>query len=115
MSRKHLVAAALAAGVGLGTGCMSSPCGNSCDRPGLFSRLGINGRRNAEVCSQPVMDGPMLEDCGPPCPPPCNGSAGMNGMLVPQPGLPPLGPPPRLVPRPQAPDMPYAPQNGSGY
>ncbi|HEY1860191.1 MAG TPA: hypothetical protein VGG61_07545 [Gemmataceae bacterium] len=115
MLRKSLAIAALAAGVGLSTGCMSSPC----ERPPLLSRLGLNGRaerRAAEVCSQP-MDGPALEDCGPGCasPYPYNGEAGMNGTLTPQPGLPPLGPPPRLVPTPQAPGMPYAPSNGNGY
>ena len=112
MLRKSLAVTALAAGVGLSAGCMSSPC----DRP-LMSRMGLNGRaerRAAEVCSQPV-DGPVLGDCVPVCPSPCNGEMGMNGMLAPQPGLPPLGPPPRLVPRPQAPDMPYARPNGSGY
>jgi hypothetical protein len=110
MLRKPLAVAAFVTSFGLSTGCMSSPC----ERP-LLGRLGINGRRNAEVCSQPV-DGPMLEDCGPPCPPPCGAGDSMNGMmLTPQPGLPPLGPPPRLVPRPQAPGMPYAPSNGNGF
>jgi hypothetical protein len=55
-----------------------------------------------------------LEDNGSCCPSPYNGN-GMNSTIVPQPGMPALGPPPRLVPRPQPPEMPYAPPGSNGY
>src|SRR5438309_109589 len=110
MFRKQLAAAAvLAVGLEFVAGCHSCPG----DRP-LLSRLGLANRADrhaAEVCSQPC-EGPVLEECGPPCAAPGNGGP---VILTPQPGLPPLGPPPRLVPTPQPGDMPYAPPGSNGY
>jgi len=111
MVRQRLAVAVIAAGLGLVAGCTST-CGR--DRP-LLDRLGLARRTDrgcCETCSQPV-DGPVLEDNGSCCPP-GNGN-GLNSTVVPEPGMPPLGPPPRLVPRPQPPEMPYAPPGSNGY
>jgi hypothetical protein len=106
MLRTRLAALAFAITVSLGTGCMSS-----CDRP-LLSRLGLhNGScRNVpcETCGQ-VAEGPVLDGCAPGCPTPCP-----TPVLEPQPGFPPMGPPPRLIPTPQPPNMPYAPGVSDG-
>ena|SRR6516225_11787008 len=113
MLRQRLAIALLAAGLGLVAGCSSTACCGR-DRP-LLDRLGLGRRTDrgcCETCSQPV-DGPMLQDNGSCCQPPCGN--GFNSTVVPEPGMPPLGPPPRLVPRPQPPEMPYAPPGSNGY
>jgi hypothetical protein len=111
MVRQRLSVAIMAAGLGFVAGCSSTAtCGR--DRP-LLDRLGLARRTDrgcCETCSQPV-DGPILEDNGSCCPAPYNGN-GLNSTAVPQPGMPPLGPPPRLVPHPE---MPYAPPGSNGY
>jgi hypothetical protein len=113
MLRQRLAVAALAAGLGFSAGCAST-----CERDHpILDRLGLARRAEprgcCETCGQ-VSEGPILEDNGSCCPAPFNGN-GMNSTVIPQPGMQPLGPPPRLVPRPQPPDMPYAPPGSNGY
>jgi len=74
------------------------------------------GRR---TCTGPVCceggvigdhDGPIVEDAATLPPIPVGPGACAPGPLVPQNSVPQLNSPPRLVPQPQAPIMPYTPQ-----
>jgi hypothetical protein len=122
MVRARLAALVLTSGLGLACGC--SYLGN---HP-LFSSRGSTPCVGCESGSFPVSEGPILQDSNPAVitqpgvapgapilgvPPgapvlgvPPNG----NGGLTPQPSVPPLSTPPRLVPQPQqAPIEPYRP------
>jgi hypothetical protein len=114
MVRARLAALVLASGLGLACGCTYLA-----NHP-LFGSRGSTPCVGCETGSIPVTEGPVLQDYNPTGTPPpgvpagvplLNGQPGANGIgdLTPQPTVPPLSTPPRLVPQPQAPVEPYRP------
>jgi hypothetical protein len=116
MVRARLAALVLTSGLGLACGCTYLA-----NHP-LFGGHGSTPCVGCESGSIPVTEGPILEDYNPagtvqpgipPGAPIISGPPNMNGNggLTPQPSVPPLSTPPRLVPQPQpqAPIEPYRP------
>jgi hypothetical protein len=117
MVRARIAGVALAAALGLVSGC-STPSGcSSCPGTSFTSRLTGLFRHNStpvEVVGSPI-DGPVIADPGPGC---CDGSGGglppqsfppmpQSFGPVPQSFAPPLAPPPRQFNEAQR--MPYQP------
>jgi hypothetical protein len=131
MVRARLAALVLTSGLGLACGCSYLT-----NHP-LFSSHGSTPCVGCESGSFPVTEGPLLQDSNPavitqpgvqpgapvfgvqpgapgfgvqPGAPVLGGPPNGNGGLTPQPTVPPLSTPPRLVPQPQqAPVEPYRP------
>jgi hypothetical protein len=93
MSFKRFIPASFALGLGLICGCSST------DRP-LLGRL-TGHFRNDPKDNPTVMEGPMLDDCGP-----VTKAPPIDSSVISESGLP-LSPPPRLVPRPRNPNYFY--------
>jgi hypothetical protein len=123
MSRPRIATLALAAGLGLLSGCASM-----CEHPlWPFGRSRVSCCPECEMGGGPCCDGygpsldgyggvgefagPGLEEGGPGLPPP---GPEMMAPGAPEAGIPPLAPPPRLVPQPQqqAPAEAYNPTAG---
>jgi hypothetical protein len=91
MLRARLLVVLLAGSLGLAGGCSSL-----CNSP-WFHRNRPAGPEVIDLGT--VSEGPVLDGCAPP-----NGAA-----LTPQPTVPPLSTPPRLVPQPHSQPLPYTP------
>lgn len=102
MVRRRLATVAV---VGLG---LVSGCANLCNYPVLY-RITHPFQRNRDGCDAACGDGPILEDPSATLVPPGGSMPGLSAPLTPEPSVPMLAPPPRLVPQPQAQPTPFRP------
>ncbi len=104
MFRLRLATVAVAASLGLVSGCLCLPCGP------LFGWLHPSSWSPdcCETGALPDSQGAILDDCGPAIVAP-----GPQGIVPPQDTMPDVGPMPRLAPIPQSRITPYSPQSRS--
>jgi hypothetical protein len=106
MLRLRLARVAVAAGLGLASGCQHMT------KPPLLGRFWSSPAPVSEGCgmgSGPVLEGPVLGGTAPLMTVPAVPAPLGAPTLTPESGAPTLAPPPRLVPQPQAQPTPYAP------